>query len=311
MRVSIYIPLLAALVLGLLGPWVARRLPPATATRLLTAAAAVTAAATTFVLGVLAFTLVARLAPVAELGKWSARSLAAASPVPSVVAAAAVLSVVLLAVTATRALVLRARAMLAARDLCRRLGGGPGELVLVDDGPTGVDLFALPVGRGRIVATRRGFARMAAVERRVALAHEHAHLRLHHHRYRLAVELAAAVNPALRPLVPAMRLATERWADEAAAVVVGDRPAVARALANVALQSQRPEVSRQTVASLAFGGSQVVPRVRALIEPQPRRRPVLVIAAMVLLLVTGTAAVDAEQDAEHLFEHVMIGASGR
>lgn len=152
---------------------------------------------------------------------------------------------------------------------------------------------------------------MTATERRVALAHEQAHLRLHHHRHRLVVELAAAVNPALRPLVPAMRLATERWADEAAAVAVGDRPAVARALANVALGSRRPDGRPAVVASLAFGGSQVVPRVQALIAPQPRRRPGLVIAALLLLTVTATAAVDAQQDAEHLFERAMIGVGGR
>ena len=197
MHVAIYLPLLAAAVLGGCAPRLSRGLPPATATRLLATAGALIAAATSFVLAVLAFTLVAELAPVARLGSWSASALDAANPVPDFTSAAAATAVCVLAVAAVRAAARRVRATLAARRLCATLGGGPGDLVIVD-GPD-VEAFALPAMRGRIVASRPLLAALPADERRAVLAHETAHLRHHHHTYRLAAELSAAVNPLLRP----------------------------------------------------------------------------------------------------------------
>jgi Zn-dependent protease with chaperone function len=310
MHFAIYFPLLASAVLGACAPRLSRCLPPATATRLLATAGAVLAAATSFVLGVLAFTLVAELGPVARLGSWSTSELDAVNPIPDFTAAAAAAAVCVLTVVLVRAAVRRVRATLAARRLCAQLGGGPGDLIVVD-GPH-VEAFALPALRGRIVASRPLLAALPAAERRAVLAHETAHLRHHHHTYRLAAELAAAVNPALRPLVDAVEYATERWADEAAARTVGDRTIVARALARCALQASQPRQPRPWAAAALHAvtdQSRLVRRVEALLAPAPRRRPMAVAAVAALLLVTMGTVLEAQQDTEQMFENASVTAT--
>lgn len=70
-------------------------------------------------------------------------------------------------------------------------------------------------------------------ERRALFAHERAHLSCRHHCSLLVVSLAGCVNPLL--LRSAVAFATERWADEGAARVVGDRRLTARAVGRAAL----------------------------------------------------------------------------
>ena len=310
MHVAVYFPLLVSAVLGALAPCLARLLPPATATLLLTGAAVLTAAATSFALAVLAFTIVAELAPVARLGSWSRAGLDAANPVPDAASAVAGAAVCVLAVATARVASRRVRASLAARALCTDLGGSPGELIVVDD--PAVDVFAVPSLHGRIVASRRLLASLPAGERRAVLAHETAHLRHHHHRYRILVELAAAADPLLRRLVPAVEYATERWADEVAARVVGDRAVVARALARTGLRAaspRRPALWAAAALRAASVGSPLVRRVTALLAPAPRHRPLLVAAVAAMLVLTVGASVETQQDTERLFENAALAHS--
>jgi Zn-dependent protease with chaperone function len=310
MHFAIYMPLLAAAVLGGCAPRLSRGLPPATATRLLATAGALIAAATSFVLAVLAFTLLAELGPIARLGSWSSSALAAANPVPDLTSVAAGAAVCVLAVVAVRAAVRRGRATLAARRLCAQLGGGPGDLIVVDS--PHVEAFALPAMRGRIVASRPLLVALPADERRAVLAHEAAHLRHRHHTYRLAAELAAAVNPLLRPLVDAVEYTTERWADEVAAVTVGDRRVVARALARCGLEASQPRRPRPWAAAALHAvteRSRLVRRVEALLAPAPRHRPVLVAGVAVLVLATLATVLEAQQDTEQMFENASVSAT--
>jgi hypothetical protein len=307
MRIAIYFPLVAAVILGACAPQLSRRLPPATATRWLATAGAVIAGATSFVLAVLAFTLVAELAPVARLGSWSAAQLDATNPVPDLTSVAAGTAVCLLTVVAVRAAVRRARATFAARRLCAELGGGPGDLIIVD-GPR-VEAFALPALHGRIVASRPLLAALPADERRAVLAHETAHLRHHHHTYRLVAELSAAVNPLLRPLVDAVEYTTERWADEVSAGAVGDRTVVARALARCALEASQPGRPPPWAAAALHAASErsrLVRRVEALLAPAPRHRPVLVAGVALLLFVTICAVLETQRDAEAMFDNAGV-----
>ena len=300
MRVAIYCPFLASLLLGAVAPALARRLPPGTATRLLTAWSVLAAVATSSALAVLALTLVGRLPLVAALGHWSPGRLASTSPVPPAVAGIAVVAVALLAVNAIRVAVLRTRAVLDARALCRGLGAGPGQLVVVDDD---VATMAVPVAGGRIVASRAQLAALPAPERRALLLHEGAHLAGRHHLYRLAADLAAAVDPLQSPVRSAVRYATERWADEQAAAALGDRAAVARALAREGLRAARtPSRARWAAVALHGNGSRVVPRVRALLAPAPRQRPGLLLATAVLVAFSLLAAVHAQEDTELFFD---------
>jgi len=302
-HVAVYLPLVSAALLGLGAARLARSLPPATAAWLLTCAGVLIATATSFALAMLAATLVGEAAPVAALGSWSTTALDAANPVPDATSVLAGLALLVIVVLASRVAIRRARAAAAARRLCAALGGGPGDLVVVDD--PGIDAFAVPALRGRVVASRTLLASLRPDERRALLVHESAHLRHHHHRHRLAVELAAAMNPLLRPLVDAVDYATERWADEDAAASLGDRAVVARALARAGLRSatsDRSTVWGSASMSATADPSRLVLRVQALLAPAARRRPELVGAVALLVALTIGATVQAQRDSADLFE---------
>jgi hypothetical protein len=102
----------------------------------------------------------------------------------------------------------------------------------------------------------------------------------------MAADLAAAINPLLRPTARVIAHAVERWADEDAADAVGDRRLVARTLARTALLQHRP-ISGGAVAAT---GGDVVNRVRALLAPTPTRHPSALAVLLVLLLTTAVAA---------------------
>jgi len=64
---------------------------------------------------------------------------------------------------------------------------------------------------------------LSGPERRVLLAHERAHAAWNHYLFTTAARLAAAANPLLRPLAAEVGYTVERWADERAASLTGDR----------------------------------------------------------------------------------------
>ena len=126
-------------------------------------------------------------------------------------------------------------------------------------------VFAAPGTPGCVVVSQGMLDVLRPRERQVLFAHERAHLDQRHHRYLLAVELAVAILPTLRPLAEQLRLSTERCADEAAAEAMGDdRRLVARSIAKAAV---RADDYRNLVG--AFGGGSVPRRVRALLDPAP------------------------------------------
>jgi hypothetical protein len=79
-------------------------------------------------------------------------------------------------------------------------------------------------------------------------------------------EVAAAANPILRRVVPTIKRSIERWADEDAAVAVGDRPLAAQALARAALAAAGRPVLRP---GLAIADGRVTERVQLLLAPSP------------------------------------------
>lgn len=299
MRFAIYLPLLSAAAVGLSARWLGHRLPPATATRLLTLATVITAVAASFSLGVLAFLLATRIPAVAMLGHWSMSVLQADNHVPLAVSAAggvASLGVVgLLLAAAWRYL----RAALTARAHCARIGGEPGSLVVLDT--ERADAYAISAGRGRIIVTRRLLQGLSAPERRALLAHERAHLDCHHHRYRLAVALATALCPLVRPARGAVDYTTERWADEVAAHETADRAMVATTLARTSVLVDSTPAQRPASA-LAAAGSTLLHRVHALLLPAPRQRPLLVLLVLTVVALGLVAAFDVRNDTEHLLE---------
>jgi Zn-dependent protease with chaperone function len=130
-------------------------------------------------------------------------------------------------------------------------------------------------------------------ERRALLAHEQAHLRHRHDRYLLIGKLAAGL-PVLTPLAAQQRHALERWADEDAAEIVGDRSLVARAVARAALAAHdRP------VPALAMLGADVPARVEALLRVPSGSAPGAV-WSLVAFAAVGITLVSAAVQVHHL-----------
>lgn len=122
--------------------------------------------------------------------------------------------------------------------------------------------FAQPGRQGGIVVSSTMLRALRPTERQALLAHEQAHLRHRHDRYLLVATLARGL-PVLAALARKLSLALERWADEEAAHVTGDRLVVARAVARAALAGAHPHPG----AALGARGSDVPARVVALAAP--------------------------------------------
>jgi len=282
-------------VFAVIGPGLARRLPPAAATRLLVPASLVVAGSGVWVLIAVAFTWVAQFQVVSRYGDWSAEEVRAGSPFPTVIAVGCCLLAVLALGRATIAGTRRVRVLLAVRRSCRNVGE-PGSLVVLDnDRP---DAFATPGARGRIVVTTGLLRALTADERRALLAHEASHLRHRHAWWLLAAELAVAANPMLSSTVRAIGHAVERWADEDAAQAVTDRRLVARTLARTALLIRAAAPSQVLPAT----GGDVPGRVRALLEPPPRPRVVPLAVLAALLVATTLAAGTVQRRGDELLD---------
>ncbi|WP_248965631.1 M56 family metallopeptidase [Sphaerisporangium perillae] len=302
MRIIVYTPFLVSMLLGLAIPHFGRRLPPATATRLLVGVGAAVAASSAFALACLAWTYLGQLPFIAALGDWSIRLLKAHDPVSPVTAMIALLALGIVSVAAAATVARRCLDYLRAARALRRMRGGPGGLVIVDDpAPGAYAVPGLPGGRGRVVVSTGILRVLSADERRVLLAHERAHLRDRHHLYRAIATVAAALNPLLAALPRTVEYTTERWADERAAGEVGDRRLAARAIATAALATtHHPHQARSAV--LGFHHGDVPSRVTCLLAAPPRRHP-LVTALVIMALATCLAAVnEVRTDTETLFE---------
>lgn len=148
--------------------------------------------------------------------------------------------------------------------------------------------FAVPGRPGGVVIGSELLRCLGPDERAAVLAHEHAHLRHHHHRYVHTAELCAAAFPFFTPLARDVRFATERWADESAASEIGSRRTLARAIARVALMGGG---SHRRVA-MAFTGRGATARVDALLHPGERQGwqvPAAVAAVMLATIVMGSS----------------------
>jgi beta-lactamase regulating signal transducer with metallopeptidase domain len=262
----------------------------------------VMAAATVIVLGLLASTWLGQLPPIAAMGPWSASRLDAYDPVPDPLAA---ISLVLLAIAVVRVVckvVHRARCLVA---VYRTYHGqqSAGSVIVLDSDR--VDAFATPAPAGRVVVTSALLRALNPTERRAVLAHEHSHLAHRHVWWAMTADLAAAVNPLLRPTATSVGHAIERWADEDAAVVLGDRQLVARTIARAALLRHDARGSADALLPAATGAD-VPQRVRALLGPPPRRRPLALVALAVLLAAGTLATVAVERSGDQLFDHALL-----
>ncbi|MEZ3180194.1 M56 family metallopeptidase [Streptomyces pimonensis] len=266
MGVFVFLPLVLPLTAWPIARLAEQHLHPRTATRLLTGVAGVMAACSTLCLGLVMVVGTAQLPGNPLPDGWSDAEVRAAVPYDEVVGKAAIPALVVVLVACGRTLWRHGRV----RRRAHRALAGLRETevaVLPDDVPYA---YALPGGRrDRVVVTTAMLDCLEPTERRALFAHERAHLAARHHRFLLAVQLAARANPFLRPLRTAVAYTAERWADEDAAQAVGSRRAVACAIGKAALVSRGTPAA--TLAGLAAAGP-VPRRVAALLGPAPTVR---------------------------------------
>ncbi|KUO02726.1 M56 family metallopeptidase [Streptomyces caeruleatus] len=266
MGVFVFLPLVLPLTAWPIARLAEQHLHPRTATRLLTAVAAVMALCSTVCLGLVMVVGTAQLPGNPLPDGWSDPEVRAAVPFDEVVGKAAIPALCAVVAACGRTLWRHGRVR---RRAHRALAGLPatGVAVLPDEVPYA---YALPGGRrDRVVVTTALLEGLEPAERRALFAHERAHLTARHHRFLLTVQLAARANPFLRPLRTAVSYTTERWADEEAARAVGSRRAVACAIGKAALVSRGTPVA--TLAGFAAPGP-VPRRVAALLGPAPSAR---------------------------------------
>ncbi|MYS73301.1 M48 family metalloprotease, partial [Streptomyces sp. SID5926] len=249
MGVFVFLPLVLPLTAWPIARLAEQHLHPRTATGLLTAVAVVMALCSTLCLALVMVVGTAQLPGNPLPDGWSDPEVRAAVPYDEVVGKAAIPALCAVVAASARTLWRHRRVRRAAH---RALAGlpGTGVAVLPDDVPYA---YALPGGhRDRVVVSTALLDCLEPGERRALFAHERAHLAGRHHRFLLAVRLAALANPFLRPLRTAVSYTAERWADEAAARTVGDRRTVATAIGKAALVSRGTPVA--TLAGLAAPG---------------------------------------------------------
>ncbi|WP_051267321.1 M56 family metallopeptidase [Nakamurella lactea] len=306
--IALLLALLACFVVGRSANPLMRKVPPAQAVPLVTVAALAVSLAAGVALTAIAIAVIAGLSSVAADGRWSAAELRTEVPIPwwlGALAAAVVLALLARAAVRTARIVV---ALVRADRLCRIMRAGGGPIVMVDD--DSADAFTVAGLRGCVVISRRLFAGLRADERRVLTAHELSHLTRRHHLFVHLADIASAANPLLTTVSGAVRFGVERWADEDAAVGIGDRRRTGRALARVALLRSSLAAARPTLPSssmpngssrsagipaLGVATQQVMPRVQALLNPAPRRRTVRLLAAGAVafgVLIVGMASLD-------------------
>ncbi|WP_298795685.1 M48 family metalloprotease [uncultured Pseudonocardia sp.] len=318
MCLDVYVPVLAALLMGVAVRPLARLLPPGIGFRMLVGAGLISAAAWVWTLGLLAWTAIGQIPRIARYGGWSVPVLQADNPVAPAIAYTATAALAVVTVLFVHASIRRLRAVTHSWRLARTLAPvGGGELVVLPEST--VAAFALPTfdhrirrpgrgpirRRGHIVVTAGMLRALDPAERRVLFAHERAHLSGAHHWWLLAAQLAAAANPFLARLPATVDYLLERAADETAATAVTDRCLAARALARAGLAALHDPPAAARGIALAYTGSSTEARITALLAPPPRSRRALLAILVVTVALVVVAAADAGRDLETLFELAM------
>lgn len=299
MLLAVLLPLLFTAAFGLSAPRLARRLPPAVATWLLSAGGLLAAAGSSASLALLVFQYVAQAPIFAARGRWSDAVLRHGDPVSAPVGLIAAVAVAALSL---RFILAATRRLVAVRDayrLARALPDNGSQLTVLETQDP--QAYAIPGRPGRVVVTTGLLRSLDAGQRRALLAHEHAHLQHRHHLHQTVVRLATAVNPLLRRLPEAVELSCERWADEDATRVCR-RETVADALTRAASTGRSSAVA----VVLAAASADVAARIAALNAPAPRLALWRLTLLLGLLAATAATVAVAMHDTERLFELAQV-----
>lgn len=288
--IILVIPSVAAVAATLVAAFGHRRLAPAVAVPVLTGLSTMSALAVLWSLALLVVGFVGHIAWISERAGLCRAVAHAHDAIPPAAGIAAIGALAASTLSVFRHELHRPR-MDAALD------GNHELVVLPGDEPIA---YAVPGRPGHIVVSVGMIRTLDIAERRVLLAHERAHLRLGHHRYLRVADLLTAAVPLLRPISERVRFATERWADEVAADVVGDRMLTARAITHAALATS----SAGSTPVLAMAALGVPARVDALLDEQPvgrRWTTTLSITSLVALITVAGSTVQ--------LHHLLVFAS--
>jgi hypothetical protein len=310
----LFLPLVIPAMAGVTARPVGAALEPRQATWLLTITAVALAACSWVALALLAAYAAARAPALATLGDYSPQIVQRGDPLPFSAGALAGLALAGAAVAVAVIFRNRARALAASYRRAARLHHDDGLVVMPG---TAIEAYALPGRPGRIVVSGLLLDCLGADSRAALIAHEQAHLSGRHYLFVAAARLAAAANPVLLPVARSVEYTVERWADEHAAEVTGDRGLVAETIGQVALLAS-PRPARLTRMSLGVVGSRAwrvslasagpVPRrVAALLTTPPRRRIAVLAACLALVAVAGLAALETAGDLHALLEVAQAG----
>lgn len=244
------LPLVATLGVALAGSPRLDRLRPATAARcsaLLLAAVAIAAVPTLWLIGLSGLAHMGFHNPVID---WSQHLLPDYRPFGAIIGIASLTAALVGTVRAGR--VLAHHRSLRCTDTC------PVEFIDTDE----VYAYTLP-GPARTIAVSDGLRNaLDDDEFDVVMAHEQAHARHRHDRYKLLALLTTAFIPPLAPLMTRLDFYLERWADEEALDHTGaERLLAARTIAKVALAKQSPQLA------LGIADHGVAARATALLAP--------------------------------------------
>lgn len=304
MIISVYLPLVAAFVIGRCVA-TGRFLPRHSGLQTWTISVGCVTAAllSSWSLVLLAMARIDRVAYVTERAHLEGTLLRRTDHVPLPVA---VVAIVLLAVRARRVAVSVVRARRARFAADRFRAKHPGSLIVVaDDEPLA---FALAGRRGRcgvVVVSTALLSGVSIAERRAVLAHENAHLKLRHHAHRGAVNLAVALEPSLKPAAAASARAIERCADDHAGTDATQRRTAANAISTfirlaIPWSGATPPAA-QLLGGLAHADNDAEHRIDALLEPPPPRRLHAIAPMIAVFVATLLATGDATQQLAHLF----------
>lgn len=265
-------PLVVMLLMTGLGGRILDRLRPATAARcsaVLLAAVAVAAAPTLWLIGLSGLAHLGLHNPVID---WSRHLLPDYQPIGAVVGVASLAAAILGTIRVVRVLLHHRR--LRCTDTC--------PLEIIDT--TEIYAYTLP-GPAATIAISTGLRNaLEPDEYDLVMAHEQAHARNRHDRYKLLGLVATAFVPPARSVTARLDFYIERWADEEALEETGaERRLAARTIAKVALAGISP------TQALGIADHGVAARANALLAPieNPalaiRAQGALVIAVTVLL----------------------------
>lgn len=290
-------PLAAAILVAIAAGLVQYRLRPHVAAQTLSATCVAVAAASIWALLAVGF---GALAEIPLVHRWAAWCPQLHGTDDHVSAWFGLGAGAMLVVVVARA----AQAIRSERRTRRRLPSCDDGVLVIDSAQPAA--YAVPGRRGGAVVSTGMIAALEPPEREVLWAHERSHVAHRHHRYLIATEMAVAIVPLLRRLADQVHFATERWADEDAAVEVGgDRALVARAIARAALASVDHRGSAMALAATGVGA-----RVRAMVEADHRAQAPLLGAVVGATVITSSLAGSTIQ-LHHLLtfvDHLCAGA---